>query len=712
MSARLHPMMVGPLAALLLVGTAHVVSAGAAAVRNILAERSAENVLPVTKAVKLLQAMQKELEAEYEEDKKTHETLECWCKKNEGEKGDIIEKAKRDIDALEATMESSAGRKGELTTGIEQTKKSLDENVKMLAEATALRKKEAAAFHEQEKELIVSVKLLDGAITALSKHHPAMLQANSDLGNLKPQLRHLVDKHMDILGFLRTSDKKDMMLQFLDASEDLLDPPLGTAPMFMQRSSLRLPYKSYSPQSGQIMGVLQQMKEAFEADLPEIQQEELDKAQKFGALKGAKESEISQQKEQLKSMAKELAKAKETLFNAKNDLEELRASMSADQKFLLQLQETCMEGDAEWEKRSKLRMDEIQAVAEAISILSTDEARDGQQATFGFLQLAASNRHVHDENSETRNKATAILEHFSAGSPELVALLQMAKKDPFAKVIEAIDGLLAKLKVEQADDVKHRDFCIDELHENERETATKTAELRKKEAQIADLESQEKVLTETIASLKKEIYELQVELQRASEDRKAENHEFQTTVSDQMTMVEALKAALAKLSAFYNRASYVQKDAPLTEAANAKILHEAPKFQEYQDHGSSNHVMTLLQKLIGDAKVVVDASQHAEQEAEKAYETLIGETNTAVKDKSRMVTEKGEQLAAVEAEKFQAKADKDVLVEELEALEQTRAELHGQCDFIIKNFALRQEARSNEMDKLNEVKAILRGMKA
>jgi len=502
-------------------------------------------------------------------------------------------------------------------------------------------------------------------------------------------------------------------LQFLDASEDLLDPPLGAPPMLMQQQSsaraLRLPYKSYSPQSGQIMGVLQQMKEAFEADLPAIQKEELDKAQKFGALKGAKESEIAEQKSQLKSMAKELAKAKETLFNAKNDLEELRAAMSADQKFLLQLQEACMEGDAEWEKRSKLRMEEIQAVAEAISILSTDAARDGQQATFGkkasFLQLVSA------DNSETRNKAAAILEHFSAGSPELVALLQMAKKDPFAKVVEAIDGLLEKLKIEQADDVKHRDFCIDELHENERENATKTHALRTKEAQIADLESQEKVLTETIASLKKEIYELQVELQRASEDRKMENHEFQTTVADQMTMVEALKAALAKLSAFYNRASLAQRDAPLTEAANARTLHEAPKFQEYQDSGSSNHVMTLLQKLIGEAKVVVDASQHAEQEAEKAYETLIGETNSAVKDKSRMITEKGEQLAAVEAEKFQAMEDKDVLVAELEALAQTRAELHGQCDYIIKNFALRQESRSAEMDRLNEVKAILRGMK-
>ena len=113
-----------------------------------------------------------------------------------------------------------------------------------------------------------------------------------------------------------------------------------------------------------------------------------------------------------------------------------------------------------------------------------------------------------------------------------------------------------------------------------------------------------------------------------------ENHEFQKTVADQMTMVEALKAALAKLSAFYNRALLVQRDAPLTEAANARILHEAPKFQEYQDHGSSNHVMTLLQKLIGEAKVVVDASQHAEQEAERRMRRLSERPTTLLRTKA------------------------------------------------------------------------------
>jgi hypothetical protein len=46
---------------------------------------------------------------------------------------------------------------------------------------------------------------------------------------------------------------------------------------------------------------------------------------------------------------------------------------------------------------------------------------------------------------------------------------------------------------------------------------------------------------------------------------------------------------------------------------------------------------------------------------------------------------------------------------ELEGLDQTKADLHKSCDFVLKNFAARQEARANEMDALAEAIAVLSG---
>merc|ERR1719478_401885 len=149
-------------------------------------------------------------------------------------------------------------------------------------------------------------------------------------------------------------------------------------------------HKSYGAQSGQIFGILKQMKEAFEIDLPEIQKDEAQKAEAFALMKGEKESEIAEYTSSIKEKTGQLATTKETLATAKGDLKDVKASLDADQRFLLEMTERCTKGDYEWERRQKLRADEIEAVSQAIVILDTDEVRDGQQTTFkGFFQRSS-----------------------------------------------------------------------------------------------------------------------------------------------------------------------------------------------------------------------------------------------------------------------------------------------------------------------------------
>merc|ERR1719316_2386988 len=105
------------------------------------------------------------------------------------------------------------------------------------------------------------------------------------------------------------------------------------------------------------------------------------------------------------------------------------------------------------------------------------------------------------------------------------------KKDPFAKVIKAIDALAEKLKLEMEDEVKHRDFCVEELHENQVDTEKKQAKLENLEAELNELAEHKKAVEETITNLRQDIANTQVEMQRAAEDRKAENLEFQKIVA-------------------------------------------------------------------------------------------------------------------------------------------------------------------------------------
>jgi hypothetical protein len=680
---------------------------------------------PISKVIHLLKDMQKELEQEAKEEKETYETMKCWCDKNNNGKMQAVKEQKDKIDELNALIEGSTSKRSELETEIDQLKKDIVEAEKALAEATEIRKKQAAEFHEEETELLTSIKLLKGAIVALSKHHTGLLQSDSELAQMQPALRKLVHSNLKRLNFLTVSNEKDAFLSFINANEDILEPDtpvkvnVDLDMALLQRDSMPV-FKSYGAQSGQIYGVLKQMKEAFELDLPEIQKEEAQRAEAFALMKGEKESEIAEYKTSVKDKQALLATTKEELVVAKADLRDVKASLDADQKFLLELIERCTQGDAEWERRQKMRADEIAAVSQAIVILDTDEVRDGQQQMFrSFLQRSSrSTSLLRVRDAKRRARAVALLSEVVGEAPALALILRSTKKDPFKKVIEAIDALAEKLKLEMEDEVKHRDFCVEEFHENQVDTEKKQAKLENLEAELNELAEHKKAVEETIANLKQDIADTQVEMQRAAEDRKAENIEFQKIVADQIRTIGALKAAHAKLGEFYfKNSNLIQKEkqpsgaAKLAAVNNAKQMATKPGFEDYKSNGQSNKVMNLLQKLMGEAQVIKDSAVSDEQNAETAYVKLVTESNAAIKAKMKAIVDKTEELAETEQRISVATIEKDQTLNDLESLAATKAELHAQCDFLLKNFDLRQKARAAELDAIAEVKAILSGMK-
>merc|ERR550537_187494 len=124
-----------------------------------------------------------------------------------------------------------------------------------------------------------------------------------------------------------------------------------------------------------------------------------------------------------------------------------------------------------------------------------------------------------------------------------------------------IDKMIATLQTQQADEVKKNDWSKAELQENEMATM-KTKDLKADlEAKAGQLESTIKTLSEEIEKAHVQISDLRVALQRASEDRKQENLDFQKTVADQTATAEILNKALDKLATFYDDAAFAQMHA-------------------------------------------------------------------------------------------------------------------------------------------------------
>merc|ERR1711972_838469 len=117
------------------------------------------------------------------------------------------------------------------------------------------------------------------------------------------------------------------------------------------------------------------------------------------------------------------------------------------------------------------------------------------------------------------------------GNPRLATLAYKVRLDAFTRVKKAIDDMIAQLLKEKADEIKHKDFCVDEFNTNQLQTEKKEREKQDLITLIEDLELKIKTLHEEIEALKAEIAEMQLQLKRAGENRETENKDFQMTVA-------------------------------------------------------------------------------------------------------------------------------------------------------------------------------------
>merc|ERR1712227_387548 len=182
---------------------------------------------------------------------------------------------------------------------------------------------------------------------------------------------------------------------------------------------------AYANQSGEIFGILTNMKETFESNLSASQKEEMENQKAYEDLKAAKEAEIAAGQEQIDTKTDELAATDEKLAQDKQDIEDTRDSLSADEKYLMNLKEKCQQTDAEYEARQKTRSEEIAAVSEALKFLSSDDAHDLFTRTFNFVQTSVSIK------SAARAQAAKIIESITAtlDKPRMSAIAQSIKLD-------------------------------------------------------------------------------------------------------------------------------------------------------------------------------------------------------------------------------------------------------------------------------------------
>eukprot|EP00811_Abedinium_folium_P032138 NODE_5283_length_1788_cov_3.361228.p1 GENE.NODE_5283_length_1788_cov_3.361228~~NODE_5283_length_1788_cov_3.361228.p1 ORF type:complete len:520 (-),score=177.14 NODE_5283_length_1788_cov_3.361228:73-1632(-) len=502
-------------------------------------------------------------------------------------------------------------------------------------------------------------------------------------------LRREMQKHTLLLHEALTQVQQHTLQAFLEQPKDYFD----AEPTFSQ---------SYAPQSGQIFGILKQMKETFEANLSDSQKEEMAAAKAYEELKRAKLDQIRAGEEQIETKTGELADTNEAVAHDKQEIEDTKHALTADEQFLMMLKEKCQMTDAEWEDRQKVRRDELAAVSKAIEVLSTDDAHDLFTRTFNPASLVQERR---TEGSVRRNQASEVLAAAAqkANNPRPAALAASVKLDAFTKVKAVIDELVTQLLKQKDDEIKLRDFCIGELHSSQLQVEEKNAEKGDLKDSIAGLEHKLEKMAQDVDTLETEIKNMEGEMKEAGDDREAQNAAFQAAVRDQRETQMLLKQALSALDHFYrNKASLAQQPKPAGPPP-------PPGFEKYEKNAAGAGVMGMIQQIINDAATLEKEVIRSEEEAQKAYEDFVTESKASIKANHNAITHLKQVIAKAEHDLLEGRSNLDEVMLELENLANARTETHQNCDFVMKNFEIRQAARVEEVEALRQAKAILSG---
>jgi len=648
---------------------------------------------PIMKVVRMLEDMKEELNKELEDDKAVQELLDCWCGTGMKEKEKSIQLAESRIAELEAALGEALAKINEIKSKRKATQEEQYADQKALDEAEEMRMKENKAFHTTESDLLQAIDATENAITMLSKHNPGFAQIKAVVQSL--QAARVTDMVMHSQGL--DAGKRAVLKDFFAGTNQ--------ATGFLQIPGMQ----SYAPQSGQIFGILKQMKEDFDVDLGEEQASEKKAVEEFQALKESKMAEIDTAKATIVQYDQDLAELGQQNAEAMKELEDTQEQLGLDQTFLATLNKKCANSDEQFEARVKARLAEIAAVEDTIEILNSDTSFEAfDKSVNSFLQVNA-------EDQNKRNRVVAVLRNAAAHSknPALALIAVSAQLDVFTKIKAEIDKLIAEMEAQQADEVEHRDFCIKSLNENNR---SQTAAYDKKDSlttRIADLEKNIETLTQNIETTTQEIADTQTQMGRRSETREAENGDYQATVQEQRLTQMILQKAIDRMAQVYAMLQQRQPGAPHTQTSATKTDpgNGPAKFKKYEENAGGKRVLAMLDEVKQDSITMENDAIASEEDAQAAYENFMKDSNKFIIKATQGISDMTEAKSTAESDLVMAKTDLKGTMSELFGLHEESGDLHKSCDFLLNNFELRQKARSAEMDALREAKNILSGMK-
>jgi len=693
------------------------------------ASQQVRNVMnPIRKVVTLLQAMQTKVAEEGEKEHDLYEKFMCYCKTGGGDLSASISSDETKVPAVQSEIEASEGKLTQAKADLTQAQVDRSAAEAAMSEATALREKEAATHAGSKAEHDANIGAITQAVAALEKGATG--------------------------SFLQTQTAQVLRNLASDGKVDMMDADRQDLVAFLSEGS------EYSPQSGQVTGILKQLGDEMSKDLADITATEEAALKNYEALMVAKKKEIAALSKTIELKTAQIGELGVSIVEMKNDLSDTEAALIENQKLNAELESSCKTKTQEWELRQKTRADELVALADTITVLNDDDALDLFKKT--LPSTASSLLQLRVSASSQKARALSMIrdlrqrvEHAQRPTLDLMALTLTGKKalsqGGFDKVVKLIDDMMAMMKQEQLDDEHKKSYCADQLDAGEDRKKGLERTIKDTETGIEDAKEGIATLTQEIEALGAGIKALDKSVAEATDQRMAENAEFKELMASDTAAKELLGFAKNRLNKFYNPKLYkappkqelsaedrivvnnggtpppteapggiadtgiaalvqVSEHSQLGENADAAPAPPPATWDAYTTKSEENSgVVAMIDLLIKDLDKELTEAEAEEKEAQKDYEAMMSDSADKRAQDAKSLTGKESAKADLDAQLQEHGATLNATTSELMATDKYISSLHAECDWLMQYFDVRKAARTDEIDSLGKAKDVLSG---
>jgi len=546
-----------------------------------------------------------------------------------------------------------------------------------LGKITKIRKKEAADFKEEEKELMEMISMLQRAKKVLEKE---LSKGGASMLQQKGVSSFASAMDVMVQASLCSSEDAQRLAALVQthqvASES--DDDTNAAPPAAA---------AYQGSSGTIVGMIADLLKKADDQLNDLRMKEEEAAANYKLLAASLGREIQTSTEDKDTAHKRKGEASEEEAIDEGDLGVTVDDIKGTIKTLADLRRVCLSKVEEFTAMMKSRNDEIKALSEAKKVIKQAVGQDAAEQVYGapaLLQMGISTntdsvsqlaKQVLQKIGDIAKKENSFeLNQLVSRLTSTIKLSTRSGEDPFAKVIGMITDMIAKLEQEAADDADHNAYCEQEM----------TGTAAKKEEHSSKIEALSTKIDKMLArsaKLKKKVVKLQNELAaiakaqaKLDKIRTEENDEY---LSEKEELDKGLKGVQVALGALKN---YYGKD----ERSHKTRVSE------------SHAIISLLETIEGDFSKTLAGLMASEQSAVTEYETETQDNQVAKNKKTVSVEGKTKEFTSLDKAVSDSQSDKNSIQTELDAVLNYLSKLKKEC--VMKKDTLEEQMQKRQVE--------------